>query len=224
MSTESETDDLVPAGVPRPRRTLKPGPRPWLQPALIVGGGMPGVLLAVEGARGRLGANPISEALNAFGLLALVLLVASLACTPVRVVTGVAWIQPLRRTFGLLGFFYAALHFLLYVVVDQGLALKAIATDVAKRPFITVGMLAFALLLPLAWTSTKVQVARLGGARWRKLHKLAYVIVPLGVLHFVLRVKKDLTEPLVFGGIVAVLLGARVVVWMRKRAARPFAG
>lgn len=224
MSTESETDELVAAGVPRPRRTLKPGPRPWLQPALIVGGGMPGVLLAVEGARGRLGANPISEALNAFGLLALVLLVASLACTPVRVVTGVAWIQPLRRTFGLLGFFYAALHFLLYVVVDQGLALKAIATDVAKRPFITVGMLAFALLLPLAWTSTKVQVARLGGARWRKLHKLAYVIVPLGVLHFVLRVKKDLTEPLVFGGIVAVLLGARVVVWMRKRAARPFAG
>ncbi len=182
------------------------------------------MLLAVEGARGRLGANPISEALNAFGLLALVLLVASLACTPVRAVTGVAWIQPLRRTFGLLGFFYAALHFLLYVAVDQGLALKAIATDVAKRPFITVGMLAFALLIPLAWTSTKAQVARLGGARWRKLHKLAYVIVPLGVLHFVLRVKKDLTEPLVFGAIVAVLLGARVVVWMRKRAARPFAG
>ena len=223
MSTESETEELVPAGVPRPRRTLKPGPRPWLQPALVVGGGLPGVLLAVEGARGRLGANPISEALNAFGLLALVLLVASLACTPVRAVTGVAWIQPLRRTFGLLGFFYAALHFLLYVAVDQGLALKAIATDVAKRPFITVGMLAFALLLPLAWTSTKVQVARLGGARWRRLHKLAYVIVPLGVLHFVLRVKKDLTEPLVFGAIVAVLLGARVVLWMRKRSARPSA-
>ena len=223
MSTENETGELVPAGVPRARRTLKAGPRPWLQPALVVGGGLPGVMLAVEGARGRLGANPIAEALNAFGLLALALLVASLACTPARVVTGAAWIQPLRRTFGLLGFFYATLHFLLYAVVDQGLAVKAIATDVAKRPFITVGMLAFALLVPLAWTSTKAQAAKLGGARWRRLHKLAYLVVPLGVVHFAMRVKKDLTEPLVFAAIVAVLLGARVVVWMRKRAARQLA-
>ena len=217
MSTE--TDDLVPAGVPRPRRSLKAGPRPWLQPALVVGGAFPGIFVVVEGARGQLGANPIAEALNAFGLMALVLLVVSLACTPVRVLTGVAWIQPLRRTFGLLGFFYAALHFLLYVVVDQGLALKAIATDVAKRPFITVGMLAFALLVPLAWTSTKGQVAKLGGARWRKLHRLAYVVVPLGVVHFFLRVKKDTTEPLLLGAIVAVLLAVRVVVALRKRAA-----
>jgi sulfoxide reductase heme-binding subunit YedZ len=219
MSTSADTDDVIP-GVPRPRRTQKPGPRPWLQPALVTGASVPAVVFAVEAIRGKLGANPIAETLNAFGLSALVLLVASLACTPVRVVTGVAWIQPLRRTFGLLGFGYAALHLLLYVVVDQRVALKAIVTDVTKRPFITVGMLAFALLVPLAWTSTKAQIAKLGGARWRKLHKLAYVIVPLGVLHFALRVKKDLTEPLIYGAIVLVLLGARVVVWWRKRAVR----
>lgn len=219
MSTSMDVEDAG-AGGARPRRTLKAGPRPWLTPALVTGASVPAVFYTVEAARGRLGANPIAEALNAFGLCALVLLIASLACTPVRVVTGVAWIQPVRRTLGLLGAGYAALHLLLYAVVDQGLALKAIVTDVLKRPFITVGMLAFALLVPLAWTSTKVQIARLGGARWRRLHRLAYVVAPLGVLHFALRVKKDLSEPLVYGAIVALLLGVRVVVWLRKRAAR----
>lgn len=219
MSTSADTEDVIP-GVPRPRRTLKPGPRPWLQPGLVAGAGLPAVFFAVEAIRGKLGANPIAETLNAFGLCALVLLVLSLACTPVRVLTGVAWIQPLRRTFGLLGFGYAALHLLLYAVVDQQLAWKVILKDVLERPFITVGMLAFALLVPLAVTSTKEQVARLGGARWRRLHKLAYVIAPLGVLHFVLRVKKDLTEPLIYGGIVAALLAVRLVVWLRKRSAR----
>lgn len=219
MSTSADTDEVIP-GVPRPRRTLKPGPRPWLTPALVVGAAVPAVFYTVEAVRGRLGANPIAEALNAFGLCALGLLVLSLACTPVRVLTGVAWIGPVRRTLGLLGFGYAGLHVLLYAVVDQGLALKAIVTDVLKRPFITVGMLAFALLVPLALTSTKEQIARLGGARWRKLHRLAYLVAPLGVLHFVLRVKKDLTEPLIFGAIVAVLLAVRVVVWLRKRSAR----
>lgn len=206
--------------VPKKRRTLKPGARPWLQPALVTGAGLPALAISVQGALGKLGANPIAEALNAFGLLALALLVLSLACTPVKMVTGVGWVQPLRRTFGLLGFFYAALHVLLYLAVDQGFALKAIAADVVKRPFITVGMAAFLMLVPLAWTSTQAQIAKLGGARWRKLHKLAYVVAPLGVLHFVLRVKKDLTEPLVFGAIVAVLLGARIVSGLRKRPAK----
>lgn len=219
MSISADQEEVIP-GVPRPRRTMKAGPRPWLGPALVTGACVPAVWLGVEGLRGKLGANPIAEALNACGLCALVLLVLSLACTPVKMLTGVGWIQPLRRTFGLLGFGYAALHLLIYAVADQGLALKAIAVDVVKRPFITVGMLAFALLVPLAWTSTKEQVAKLGGARWRKLHKLAYVIVPLGVVHFVLRVKKDLTEPVVYGAIVLVLLLARVVSWWRKRSGR----
>lgn len=216
MSTHADSDDLAIPGLPR--RRPKNTARPWLGPALVTGAALPGGVLLVNAARGALGANPIAELLNAFGLLALVLLVASLACTPVRMVTGVAWIQPLRRTFGLLGFAYAALHVLLYLLVDQQLALKAIVTDVVKRPFITVGMLAFVLLVPLAWTSTKAQVVKLGGARWRRLHKLAYVIAPLVVIHFVLRVKKDLTEPLVYGGIVAVLLAVRAVSRLRNRS------
>lgn len=211
--------DAIAAGLPARRKPMKGRPRPWLQPALVTGAMLPAAFFIVEAIRGRLGANPIAEALNAFGLLALVLLVLSLACTPVRMLTGVAWIQPLRRTFGLLGFFYAASHVLLYLVIDQGLALKAIVTDVLKRPFITVGMLAFLLLLPLAWTSTKAQVTKLGGAKWRRLHKLAYVVAPLGVLHFVLRVKKDLTEPLVYGALVALLLGIRAASKLRRKAA-----
>jgi sulfoxide reductase heme-binding subunit YedZ len=219
MSTNIDVSEEAIPGVPPRRKPLLTGrPRAWLQPALVAGAALPAVGIVVQAARGQLGANPIAEALNELGLLALILLVASLACTPLRIVTGVAWIQPLRRTLGLLGFAYAAMHFLLYVAVDQGLALKAIFTDAVKRPFITVGMLAFALLVPLAWTSTKAQIAKLGGARWRKLHKLAYVIAPLGVVHFVLRVKKDLTEPLVYGAVVAVLLGVRVVSHLRAKA------
>lgn len=218
MSANSDIDDVAIPGLPRPRKAGK-APRPWLQPALVTGASVPAVYFIVQVVRGKLGANPIAETLNGFGLVALVLLVVALACTPVRVLTGVAWIQPLRRTFGLLGFFYAALHFLVYVAVEQQFALKAILADVLKRPFITVGMLAFLLLIPLAWTSTKAQVAKLGGARWRALHKVVYVVVPLGVVHFVLRVKKDLTEPLILGGIVAVLLGIRVIVRLRKKAA-----
>lgn len=217
MSASSDSDDLAIAGLP-PRRTQKNRPRSWLNPALVTGAALPAVVYFVNLARGALGANPIAEMLNAFGLLALVLLIASLACTPVRMITGVAWIQPLRRTFGLLGFAYAALHVVLYLVVDQQLALKAIATDVLKRPFITVGMLAFLLLVPLAWTSTKAQVAKLGGQRWRKLHKLAYGIALLGAVHFFLRVKKDHTEPLVYGAIIVVLLAIRAVNRLRARS------
>ncbi len=224
MSTDGDVDEMAIPGVPRPRRTLKNRARPWLEPAIVTGAAVPLFSLGISAVRGTLGANPIAEALNAFGLLALVLLATSLACTPVRMLTGVAWIQPLRRTFGLLGFAYASLHVLLYLVVDQGLALKAIFNDVLKRPFITVGMLAFLLLVPLAWTSTKVQLVKLGGARWRKLHKLAYLVAPLAVVHFLLRVKKDFTEPLVYGAIVLALLAVRVVSRLRassKKTASP---
>lgn len=222
MSAAQDPEEIAIPGVPVRRRTLKNRARPWLEPAIVTGATLPGVAIVVAAIRGALGANPIAEALNELGLLALVLLALSLACTPVKMLTKVGWIQPLRRTFGLLGFAYASLHVLLYLVVDQGLALKAIVTDVLKRPFITVGMLAFVLLVPLAITSTKAQVAKLGGAKWRRLHKLAYVVAPLVVIHFLLRVKKDLTEPLVYGAIVLVLLAIRAVSRLvtPKRAAR----
>jgi sulfoxide reductase heme-binding subunit YedZ len=172
--------------------------------------------MAFRLATGTLGADPIAVALNQLGLLALALLVGSLACTPIRLLGGPASIGRLRKHLGLLGFGYAALHTGVYLVADQGLSLAAVAADVVKRPFVTVGALAVALLVPLAITSTAAMQRRLGGPRWRRLHKLAYLSAALGVLHFVLRVKADVTEPLVFAGLLAVLFLVRVAA----RAAR----
>jgi sulfoxide reductase heme-binding subunit YedZ len=195
-------------------------PHPWLKPAVLVGGLYPLASLALEFARGTLGANPIERVLNQTGLLALILLIASLACTPLKVVSGWTWPMRLRKLLGLLGFSYAALHFLTYAVLDQGLAFDVILEDIAKRPFITVGFLALVLLVPLAVTSTNRMVRRMGFPAWQRLHRLAYVAASLGVVHFVWRVKKDLTEPLIYGGVLVLLFAIRVAEAVRKRRAR----
>lgn len=195
-------------------------PHPWLKPAVLVGGLYPAVLLALQFARGALGANPIERVLNQTGLLALILLVASLACTPLKVVSGWTWPIRLRKLLGLLGFTYAVLHFLTYAVLDQGLAFGVILEDIAKRPFITVGFLALVLLVPLAVTSTNRMVRRMGFPAWQRLHRLAYVAASLGVVHFVWRVKKDLTEPLIYGGVLVLLFAIRVAEAVRKRRTR----
>ena len=195
-------------------------PHPWLNPALTVGGLAPLMMLAVQGPRGELGPNAVEAALNQTGLLALVLLLASLACTPLRLVFKWTWPARIRRTLGLLAFTYAASHFLVYAVLDQGLKLGAILEDIGKRPFITVGFTALVLLVPLAVTSTNRWVRRLGFPRWQRLHKLAYVAAVLGVVHFVWRVKKDLTEPLVYAAVLAVLFAIRAAEALRKRRAR----
>lgn len=195
-------------------------PHPWLNPALAVGGLAPLALLAVQGPQGALGPNAVETALNQTGLLALVLLLASLSCTPVRIVTGWTWPARIRRTLGLLAFTYACAHFLTYLVLDQGLSLKALLEDLVKRPFITVGFTALVLLVPLAVTSTNRQVRRLGFPRWQRLHRLAYVAAVLGVVHFVWRVKQDVTEPLIYGAVLALLFAVRVGEAMRKRRAR----
>jgi sulfoxide reductase heme-binding subunit YedZ len=195
-------------------------PHPWLKPAVLVGGLSPLALLALQFAQGTLGANPIERVLNQTGLLALLLLVASLACTPLKVVAGWTWPMRLRKLLGLLGFAYASLHFLTYAGLDQGLALSTILEDIAKRPFITVGFLALVLLVPLAVTSTQRMVRRLGFPLWQRLHRLAYVTASLGVVHFVWRVKKDATEPFVYGGVLALLFAIRLAEAIRKRRAR----
>jgi sulfoxide reductase heme-binding subunit YedZ len=192
-------------------------PLPWLKPAVFVGGLSPLVLLGLQAARGSLGANPIERVLNQTGMLALILLVASLACTPLKIVAGWTWPMRLRKLLGLLGFAYATLHFLVYAGVDQGLALGAILEDIAKRPFITVGFVALVLLVPLAVTSTNRMVRRMGFPAWQRLHRLAYVAASLGVVHFVWRVKQDLTEPLVYGAVLALLFALRVAEALRKR-------
>jgi methionine sulfoxide reductase heme-binding subunit len=195
-------------------------PHPWLKPAVLVGGLYPLASLALEFARGTLGANPIERVLNQTGLLALILLIASLACTPLKVVSGWTWPIRLRKLLGLLAFTYAALHFLTYAVLDQGLAFDVILEDIAKRPFITVGFLALVLLVPLAVTSTNRMVRRMGFPAWQRLHRLAYVAAVLGVVHFLWRVKKDLTEPLLYGGVLVLLFAIRVAEAVRKRRAR----
>ncbi|HEX8439506.1 protein-methionine-sulfoxide reductase heme-binding subunit MsrQ [Archangium sp.] len=195
-------------------------PYPWLKPAVLVGGLSPLVLLALGFWRDTLGANPIERVLNQTGMLALILLVASLACTPLKVVAGWTWPPRVRKLLGLLGFAYAVLHFLTYSVVDQGLDFPIILEDIAKRPFITVGFLALVLLVPLAVTSTNRMVRRLGFPVWQRLHRLAYVAASLGVVHFAWRVKKDLTEPLVYGAVLGLLFAVRLVEALRKRRAR----
>src|SRR5579859_166984 len=130
-------------------------PLPWLKPGLFIGALAPLAIMVVEAVGGKLGANPIAEIENVLGFSALVLLLASLACTPARRVFGWTWPARVRRLLGLYAFFYVSLHFLTYVLVDQGLDASRIVDDIVKRPFITVGFAALVLLVPLAFTDRK---------------------------------------------------------------------
>jgi sulfoxide reductase heme-binding subunit YedZ len=185
-------------------------PLGWLVPAVLTGAAAPFAVLSIRAVTGRLGANPIATALNQLGLLALIFLVCCLACTPAKIVFGVVWPIRIRKTLGLLAFSTACLHFFMYAVVDQGLRLRTVVTDVTKRPFIAVGFTAFVLLIPLAWTSTKDAVQRLGFKRWKQIHRLVYAVALLAVIHFVMRVKADTREPLLWGVVVAGLLAVRL--------------
>ncbi len=187
----------------------------WLKPAVFTGALVPLVAIGARAATGGLGANPISEALNRLGLVALLFLVASLACTPAKLLWGWTWPLKLRRMLGLFAFFYATLHVGTYALLDQRLVLGAIVDDVVERPFILVGALAWAILVPLAITSTGAMVKRLGFARWKLLHRLAYAAGALGVVHFVMRVKSDLTEPLLYAAVLGVGLLVRPLVTAR---------
>ena len=198
-------------------------PLRWLKPGVFVGALVPLTAILVRAARDELGANPIAQALNQLGLLALVFLLAALACTPLKTLLGWTWPLRLRRMLGLLGFFYALLHLTTYALLDQGLDWGAIWDDVSKRKFIFVGLAAFLLLVPLAATSTKAALKRLGYARWKQLHRRAYVAPALGVLHFVWRVKRDVREPLAYGAVLSVLLLVRLV-GLRRGARVPTVG
>jgi len=172
---------------------------------------VPLLLVVADALRGRLGANPIEAILNRFGYWTLVFVLLALVPTPLQRLSGWTWMAPHRRMIGLFAFFYACLHVGTYVGVDQFFDWRAIVADVVKRKFITVGMLAFALLVPLALTSTDGSVRRLGYARWKRLHRLVYAAAVCGVVHFIWRVKADLREPLLFAAALAVLLAVRRV-------------
>lgn len=189
-------------------------PVPWLPPAVWVGGALPLATLGVQAARGELGANPITEALHRCGLLGLVFLIAALACTPAQLLFGWTWPARIRRALGVLAFGYVTAHFFIWLFLDRGFDLKAVAEDLLKRPFITVGVLDWLLLIPLAVTSTPGSPRRLGFEKWKRLHRLSYVCALLGVVHFIWSQKKDITTPLLFGGVLAVLLAVR---WLRRK-------
>ncbi len=164
-----------------------------------------------------LGADPVKTTLHVLGKTALNLVLITLLVTPVRQLTGFTHVLRIRRMLGLFVFFYVLLHFLLYISY-QGFDFGEILKDIVKRPYITIGFLAFLMLIPLAITSTNKMMRRLG-RRWQSLHRLVYVIAILGVWHFYWQVKKDVREPLIYAGILAVLLGYRVVrAWQKKRA------
>lgn len=184
-------------------------------PAVWTGGLVPAGVLAARAASGTLGANPIDAALNALGLEALVFLVGCLACTPLQWLSGWTWPVRIRRVLGLLSLGYATAHFLVYVALDQALNVSLVLEDLGKRPFIAVGFACFVLLIPLGLTSTQGAVRRLGFVRWKRLHRLVYVCASLACFHYYLRVKKDVTQPLLYAAAVVALLSARAVASRR---------
>ena len=163
-----------------------------------------------------LGANPIEELLHQLGRWGLKFLLLSLTITPLRRWTGWNWLIRFRRMLGLFAFFYIMLHFLTYAILDQGLNLAVIIEDVIKRPYITLGMAAFVLLIPLALTSTKGMMRRLG-KRWQKLHRLVYVVAIAGVWHFYWQVKLDTLDATIYALVLALLLITRVYYKSRTR-------
>jgi len=163
---------------------------------------------------------PIQTLLREIGDRALRFLVIGLAITPVRIMTG--WGEPMhyRRMIGLFAFFYAILHLASCIGLDQFFDLRIIAEEIVKRPFITTGMAAFALLIPLAATSTKGMVKRLGARRWKALHRAVYVVAVLAVIHFYMMIRADFREPIIYGVIVAMLLSIRGIPALRRAARR----
>jgi methionine sulfoxide reductase heme-binding subunit len=182
----------------------------WKRPMLKVGvfGAclMPLAVLAGQALTHTLGANPIDEITDQTGIWTLRMLLITLAMTPARRLTGWNRLIQLRRMLGLFAFFYGSLHFLTYIWLDQSFVLEDIIADVMERPFITVGFASFTLLIPLAVTSTAAMIKRLGGKWWQRLHRLVYAIAIGGVVHYLWLVKADIQQPLLYGGILAVLL------------------
>jgi methionine sulfoxide reductase heme-binding subunit len=175
--------------------------------------------------RGDLTANPISFVTNWLGDSALRILLVSLALTPLRLIFGIAWQMPLRRLLGLFAFFYVCLHFAVWLALDHFFDWPQMGADIAKRPYITLGMGALLCLIPLAATSTSRMIKRLGAPAWRRLHRLAYVAGILASLHFLWLAKVGRSEQYVYGAVLALLLGIRL--WyaaqrrMRNWIARP---
>jgi len=188
-----------------------PFSRAGVRIATLALGGLPLASLALRALAGDgLGANPVEEVTHATGIAALRFLVASLAVTPARRFLGLAWLAPERRTLGLLAYAYASLHFATYLAFDLGFELALLGEELAERPYIAIGFAAFATLTPLAFTSTRAAMRRLGRS-WTRLHRLAYLAAPLAAFHFVWLVKADMLEPAAYAAAIALLLASRTM-------------
>jgi sulfoxide reductase heme-binding subunit YedZ len=199
---------------PRPHRFIsRPG-----KPLVFAVSLLPLAWLGWLAWQDQLGANPVETLSHRTGDWSLRFLLLTLAVTPLRRLTGWNGVQKFRRMLGLFAFFYVCLHFSVYLIFDQFFDFSSIIEDVAERPYITVGFTGWLLLIPLAVTSTSGMMKRLG-RNWQRLHRLVYLIGVLGVLHYLWLVKADLSEPLLYAGILALLLGYRLW-WWRTHPAR----
>ncbi len=166
----------------------------------------------------NLSANPIDDITDTTGTWTLRFLMITLSITPLRKLTGWNNLIQLRRMLGLFAFFYVCLHFITYIWLDKFFEFEEVWKDIEKRLFITVGFTAFVLLIPLAVTSTKGMIRRLGGKHWNTLHKLIYIAAMCGVIHYLWLVKADIQRPLTYGGVLTFLLGYRLYDYLRKRS------
>ena len=194
------------AARPTPRTLQKA-----LKPTVFVLCLLPLAWLAVRGVTGNLGANPIEAIIRYLGDWALRFLIIALAVTPLRRLTGWNALARLRRMLGLFAFAYVVLHLLAFVGLDRFFDLSAIWREIVKRKFITVGMIAFVMLVPLAITSTDAMVRRLGSRAWRRLHRMVYPAAILGVIHYFMMIKAGLQEPTIYAVILALLLASRLI-------------
>jgi sulfoxide reductase heme-binding subunit YedZ len=193
----------------------------WTKVAVFVSCLVPLGILVREGFTGGLGANPVEFIEHATGDWTLRFLAITLAITPLRKLLSLPLLIRYRRMVGLFAFFYGCLHFSTYLIFDQMLSLGGMWQDVMKRRYITLGFMGFVLLVPLAVTSTAGWIRRLGGRRWQRLHQAIYVSAVAGVIHYYWLVKSDIRQPLLYAGIIGVLLAWRLFTWMRARSREP---
>jgi ferredoxin-NADP reductase/DMSO/TMAO reductase YedYZ heme-binding membrane subunit len=189
---------------------------------VILNGLIPALLLGWDAWRGQLGANAVNNGLHITGILSLIFLFLSLLITPLREVTGWNSLIAYRRALGLYGFFYASIHFVIYVALDRMGSLSGTFDEIVSRRFLAIGFVALLLMVPLGVTSTNVMIRKLGPARWKLLHRLAYVAVVLGVIHYYMLVKSDVRQPIAFALVLTPILGFRAVrhyIELRKSAA-----
>ena len=189
---------------------------------VLVNAAVPATLLGWDALHHRLGANPVNFAILTTGMSALIFLLLTLAVTPLRKITGLNWIIFARRTLGLYAFFYASLHFLIFFSLDRSLSISSTLSEVVKRKYLLVGITGLVVMVPLAITSTNAMIKRLGGKRWRALHRLAYVAAIAGVVHYYMQVKADVRQPLAFAAVLSILLGYRLAAYWHRP--KPVAG